>query len=295
MKNISTKWIYTIAIFALLSACTAGSKSDLMKLIEERDSLRLAAEIQNQRFLNIEKAVQMMNSTMDSIAMEENMIFVNVDGKDGVPVTRQDALSNLERFEDMMKRQHQKIEELQEELKRNVFNAEAQQLVDNLQSQIAVKDRQIAELRKELEKKDANIAELREQVRTQSVRISQQSETITQLNTKTQKQGEALQRQDAALNTAYVLIATKSDLKDKGVISKKGVLNATNMLDKTKFQSVDIRVFKEISFSGKKAKILTNMPEGSFSLYKSGENFQLIVSNPTDFWRISNYLVIQTD
>lgn len=295
MKKLGYILLLIIGAVSMLTSCKNTGKSDLMRLIEERDSLRLVAEIQNQRYLNIEKAVNMMNATMDSIAQEENMIFVNVDGKDGVPITRQDALSNLQRYEEMMKRQHQKIEELQEELKRNVFNKEAQELIENLQSQIAIKDRQITELRQELEKKDANIAQLREQVRTQTIRINQQTETITQLDKKNQAQGKALQTQSEMLNTGYVALSTKDDLKRKGILDKKGKLVVSSMLDKNKFQKVDIRTWKEVTFSAKKVKILTNMPEGSYSLFKSGNNFQLIINNPSDFWRVSNYLVIQTD
>ncbi len=295
MKRYSLPLLVLFALALLLPSCGTGSKSDLMQLIAERDSLRFAAEVQTQILINIEKAVNMMNSTMDSIAREEDMIFVNTDQKDGMPITRQDALSNLERYEEMMLRQHKKIVELQEELKRNVFNAEAQQLIENLQAQVAVKDRQIAELRKELEKKDANIAELREQVRTQSIRINQQTEQITALNTQTQRQGEALKKQDEYINTGYVLIGNKDDLKRKGVLDNKGNLNPASMLDKSKFVKVDMRTWKEITFSCNKApKILTTMPESSFSMYKSGGEFRLVINNPSDFWRVSSYLVIQT-
>ncbi|MCC8112787.1 MAG: hypothetical protein LIP03_02095 [Bacteroidales bacterium] len=296
MKRFSLPLLSVLVLSMVLPGCGTGSKSDLMQLIAERDSLRFAAEVQTQKLMNIEKAVNMMNATMDSIAREEEMIFVNTNQKDGMPITRQDALSNLERYEEMMLRQHKKIVELQEELKRNVFNAEAQRLIENLQAQVATKDRQIAELRQELEKKDANIAQLREQVRTQSIRIDQQTETITALNTQNQRQGEALKKQDEFINTGYVLIGSKDDLKRKGVLDNKGKLNPTSLLDKSKFAKIDMRTWKEITFSCNKApKILTTMPESSFSLYKTGDEFRLVINNPSDFWRLSSYLVIQTN
>ena len=168
-------------------------------------------------------------------------------------------------------------------------------LIAHLQQQITEKNAHIARLKKELENKDIDIARLQEKVESQNRTISSQATTITELTTRAQKQGEALAKQDAMLNNGYVLIGSKDDLKRKGII-KKGRLVSEAALDRSKFYQVDIRKWREISFTAKKPKILTNMPSTSFIIVTNGKReFTLKITNPADFWRISNYLVIQTD
>lgn len=281
-----------VTVTCLISSC--GNGVDTMKLIAERDSLRMESEIQAHKLKNIEAAVSMMNETLDSIAYEEKLIFVNVGGE--LPVTRQGALNNLAHFEEVVRAQHKKIAELEAQLKESAFNEEAQQLIEHLRAQILQKDREIAELRKELEKKDVDIARLRSIVESQSLKIAVQTEQINDLDRKTKMQDEALVNQDKILNTGYVIVGSKKDLQRRGVLDKKGKIVANSMLDKSKFVQVDIRTYKDITFQAKRPRILTNMPQNSYSLMKLGnQQFAMTILSPADFWRISNYLVIQTD
>lgn len=97
------------------------------------------------------------------------------------------------------------------------------------------------------------------------------------------------------LNNGYVLIGSKDDLRRKGIL-KNGRVISDAALDRSKFFQVDIRKWHEISFRAKKPRILTNMPASSYSLTTSGDgNFTLSITDPSDFWRISNYLIIQTN
>lgn len=294
MKCIKGVFILLVHLsLVMMSACSGHGGVDVMSLIQERDSLRLQAEVQSQRLSNIEKAMMTMNETFDSIAFDEDMVFISCDGKE---ITRQGALGNLDRFEEMVKRQDKKIKDLQAELAKNPFNSDAQGLVAHLQEQINLKNYEIARLRKELENKNVDIAKLRKQVETQSLRISSQEETIAGLQVSGQKKDAALKRQDAMLNTGYVLVGTKDELRSKGVINKKGNLYGDGMLDKSKFAKVDIRHWEEVNFSAKRPKILTNMPPSAYTLSTNGDGvFCLKVTNPSDFWRFSSYLVIQTN
>lgn len=92
-----------------------------------------------------------------------------------------------------------------------------------------------------------------------------------------------------------MVIASKKELEKRGII-KKGRLIAQNALDRSKFAKVDIRKLREISFSARKPKLLTTMPESSYELTTDGnQNYTMKITNPTAFWSISNYLVIQTN
>ncbi len=271
-----------------------NSSKELIKLVEERDSLKRENEFQSEKLSDYGQIIEVMNATLDTIALQENMMFRS---NGDLPVTKDDVKYNLMRFEALLKKQGEKIKQLEDQLKSsNDSNISSLGLIAHLHKQISVKNNQIAQLKNELEKKNVSISQLQEIVESQRVTIDTQNATITELNKRTQKQGEALARQDAILNNGYVLIGSKKDLKRKGVITRKGKIVSDGVMDRTKFAKVDIRNWTEVSFTAQKPRILTNTPSTSYELTTNGDgNFTLTVKNPSDFWRISNYLVIQTD
>lgn len=281
--------------FVSLLICGCGnSGSEVMRLVEERDSLRQINREQVERLDNYSRTIETLNETLDSIAYQENMIFFNTNGE--ISITKEDVKHNLMRFEALLRKQGDKIRQLEKQLSEsNDSNAQSLSLISHLKEQLHTKNIQIAQLKEELEKKNVDIARLQEQVESQRLTINTQTATINELNKRTQQQGEALARQDVILNNGYVLIGSKDDLKRKGIL-KKGKIVADAALDRSKFAKVDIREWREVSFTAKRPRILTNMPASSYEITTTGNrNFTLTVKKTSDFWRISTYLVIQTD
>lgn len=288
--------IMTYCQWALsLLVCSCGnSGSEVMKLVKERDSLSQINREQTERLDSYGKIIETLNETLDSIAYQENMIFFNHNRE--IPITKEDVKHNLMRFEVLLKKQDDKIRQLEKQLSEsNDSNAQSLSLIAHLKEQLNAKNIQIAQLKEELEKKNVDIVRLQEQVESQRLTINTQATTISELSQRTQRQGEALARQDAMLNNGYVLIGSKDDLKRKGIL-KKGKIVADAALDRSKFAKVDIREWREVNFTAKRPRILTNIPASSYEITTTGNrNFTLTVKNPSDFWRISTYLVIQTD
>ena len=75
---------------------------------------------------------------------------------------------------------------------------------------------------------------------------------------------------------------------------KKSKTNLNN-LPTGRFKEVDIRNFKQLNIQGKKVSLLSPAPSSSYSLLKEGSGYKLVINDPTSFWSISNYLVIQAD
>ena len=280
------------SISFVLYSC-GNSNKEILRLVEERDSLRQAQKVQEGKLDNYSKTIETLNATLDSIAYQENMLFIS-NGE--IPVTKEDVRHNLMRFEALLKKQTEKIKLLEKQLaESNDSNTHSLSLIAHLKEQINEKNLRIAQLMGELEKKNMSIACLQELVESQKTTINTQSATISELNQRTQRQSEALARQDAILNNGYVLIGSKDDLKRKGIL-KKGKIVADASLDRNKFAKIDIRKWREINFTAKRPRILTNMPSSSYEITTTGNrNFTLTVKNPSDFWRISSYLIIQTD
>lgn len=282
------------AVFTLLAVCGCGNNGgDVMKLVEERDSLKAKSEKAEQQLNAVNGMVATLNSALDSISIEEGLIFVSKDPE--VQLSRADAIKNLERFEAIVRHQQERIAKLEASMKGQQPDANLQGLVEHMKAQIADKDAQIAQLRRQLQDKDVSIAQLRRHVETYRTQIRQQDEQIAELDRRSKSQTEALKRQDEVVNNCYVLLGSKKDLKRKGVIKKNRIVSEA-LMDKSKFATVDIRKWREISFEAKRPRILTNMPQSSYMLTTSGNNnFTLRITNPTTFWSISNFLVIQTD
>ena len=107
-----------------------------------------------------------------------------------------------------------------------------------------------------------------------------------------------LASQDKALNAAWFVFGTASELKEQKIISKK-FLQKTKVLEnkdfnKDYFTQIDIRTDKEIKLYSKEAKLLTAHPEGTYELKKDAKGqLTLVITNPNKFWSISRYLVIE--
>lgn len=293
MKSFGSYLQITICSIVLMGCGT--NNSDKSNLIAERDSLIVVNEKQLERLNNYEQAVNLLNSTLDSIAYEEKMMFVNAGNVEG-PVTKDVVKLNLERFESILNQQKDRINQLEMKIKARTDSSDKSlSLIAYLQDQIKIKDTQILQLKKEIEKKSVDISRLQQQVESQKYTIDSQIVQIDELNKRNQRQNEALARQDEILNNGYVLLGTKADLQRKGVL-KKGKLISESILDRSKFKQVNMRHWKEVTFSAKKPRILSNMPASSYELTTDGNgNFTLNIINPSDFWKITSYLIIQTD
>lgn len=277
-------------LLSLLAACGGGESSEgVLRLVSERDSLKAENDIQTKKLEVITEMISTINSVLDSISAGEQMIFVNPNSE--IPVSRNDALRNLERYEKVLQQQQHRIASLGEKN----GNPEMNGMIEIMQQQLAAKDAQIARLREELSKKNVDIARLQRQIASQRSQIDEQTQAIAQLDQTNKAQERALVYQDEIINSCYVILGSKKDLERRGVIKKKRMV-PESALDKTKFAKVDIRKWREITFEAKKPRVLTSMPSQSYTLSTNGNgSFTLRINNPGEFWSVSNFLVIQTD
>lgn len=291
IKNLCKAIAFPVLLVGFATGC--GNGNEVVRIMEERDSLRKVSEMHDKRLSAIDELLNTINSALDSVYIEEGLLFVG--DNDNVPLDKDDALRNLERYERVLRNQQERIKQLERSFFLNADYPDLQSLTEHMKMQLAEKDAQIAMLRSELSKKDVDIAKLRKQVESQRLQITQQNEAIAELDRRNERQKQALSTQDEIINSCYVLIGSKKDLERKGVVKKKKIVSDA-ALDKTKFGKVDIRKFREISFQAKRPRILSNMPTSAYVLTTTGKNdYVLKITDPTAFWSISNYLIIQTD
>ncbi len=198
----------------------------------------------------------------------------------------------MDAYKQTLDTQRQRIDELEKKLKTgNANSAQMKTIIASLKQQLAQKDEEIAQLRKQVDDQNVDINSLKENVENLRQHNEMQAGLIV-------SQQETILSQDASLNTAYIKIATKKDLKEAGLLTG-GFLKKTKVdftkIDKSLFRAVDIRDVEKIDIPAEKAKVMTPQPENSYRIDKIGKNNVLSIVNPEKFWGVSNFVIIEID
>lgn len=283
-----------MALAILLSAFSCkNEKVDMGRYMAERDSIIQENKAKTQQLDELNGVIATIATGLDSIAVQEHILFTNK-GNDGVMLNRHQIAANLKNMADILARQRQRIQVLQDSLAHKASSQgveRLQKVMEFLNRQLADKDRVIRSLRADLNSSRKNVTQLRASLSDMQARADNAEQKTKVLTT-------ALSKQDEVINECYVRIGTKKQLAAAGLL-KGGFLQKKKVnyedVDKSKFNAVDIRKVREIPLQSNNPKILTPQPSNrSFHFEESGDGkCVLVITNPTLFWSVSNYLIIQ--
>ena len=275
MKKITLFSVIVMAVF--LTACNNQKNSN--ELQEKVDSLATVEQLEKQEVDNMVQIINAISSAMDSIQMQEKMIF---NMKEGTP--KEQVLTKIKAFQELLAQKQAEIDKLTVNNKENKnVLANLTKLVENLKEEVNAKAVQIEKLRKLVEVKDANISSLKSDLRQ-----------VTEIAEDLQDQNYI---QEQKLNTVYYIVGTKSELKDKGML-KGGFLSKKKAdyanLDKSKFTETDMRGFVKLVIESKNPKIITEKPASSYTLTKNNDGTTTLqITDAQTFWGTSPFLIIQ--
>ena len=283
-----------MAIGVLLVAFSCkNEKVDMGRYVAERDSILQDNESKTQQLNELNGILTTIATGLDSIAVQEHILF-DSGGRDGVGLGRQQIAARLSGMADILARQRQKIQMLQDSLSNSKPSqgvARLQRVVEFLNQQLAEKDRVIKSLRSDLNSSKKDITQLRASLSSMQARADKAEH-------KSQALTAAISKQDEMINECYVRIGYKKQLAAAGLL-KGGFLSKKKVnyseVDKSKFNAVDIRKFREIPLKSDNPKILTPQPNNrSYHFNDNGDGTcTLVITNPTLFWSVSNFLIIQ--
>ena len=249
------------------------------------DSLQAALEQRNADYQQLDEFMTIISSGLDSIAAEEYNLL-NPDKESPAP-NQATIKAQLAKFKETLSTQRQRIASLEKQLGESKGNAaQLRRIVDFMKKELSERETQVANLQKELKDKNVTIDGLRQYMEQLTQQNASQQSIIT-------SQNQVIADQDNMLNEAYVIIASKKDLKAAGLL-KSRKLNA-NGVDPNLAKVVDIRTTTEILIDSKNPKIITQMPNDSYTLEKQDKKTLLKITNTGRFWSVSRYLVIQAD
>ena len=274
---------------ALLSSCGNMGKNDAMKSQNDSLSQVLAQRDEElngimEAFNEIQDGFRMINEAESRVDLETGV----VEGRSNVQKIKDDICFIMEKLDANRKR----IAELEEQLKNSRYaSSQLKNTIANLNKELLAKTQQIETLQAELASKNIRIAELDDAL----VGLTQH---VNDLVAENKAQSATVATQDKALNAAWFVFGTSSELKEQKIVSKK-FLQKKKVLEsddfnKEYFTQIDIRTDKQIMLYSPEAELLTSHPVGSYEFQKNEKGqLALLITNPNKFWSVSRYLVIE--
>lgn len=278
---------------AMLASCNnfSGGNKDLRA---ENDSLLMELTQRNAEldemmgtFNDISEGFRQINAAENRVDLQRSAVA------EGSMNAKEQIVSDIEFIRKQMEENKEQIAKLQAMLKNSKNNsAQLKRAVESLTQELVAKTQRIEELQAELASKNIRIQEL-------DAAVSGLTADKEKLAAENEAKSKTVAAQDKALNTAWFVFGTKKELKDQNILTNTGLFKKGQVLkdadiNKDYFTQIDIRTTKEIKLYSKDADILTTHPSGSYTLEEDDKKqLTLKITNPTDFWSVTKYLVIQ--
>jgi DNA repair exonuclease SbcCD ATPase subunit len=291
------KYLIILIVGASAVACnTKEMEQQIAQLTEENQKL---IEESSEKDGSIASFMESFNDIERNLAeiraRENNIAITNSDEKLTDEDIKTKIAEDIAAINELMSQNRDAIASLDKQLKRSYSNnAKIKQAMETLKeemtAQVAEKDEQIAVLKKDLEDLNFTVAELNASIDTLSIENSNQAQIIGQ------KVDE--------LNTAYYTVSSKKELVEENVVSSEGGFLGMGKTKTLKdgfnhdaFSRIDITEVKSFPINGKKAELVTNHPEDSYTFEKVDEKTieSLVILDPEKFWNSSKYLVVIVD
>ena len=164
-------------------------------------------------------------------------------------------------------------------------------------------NKMIENLNQRLADKDIEIGDLKQQLANLNIKIEGLNANVNDLSKSNEAKAQVIDQQTQSMNTAYYIVGTQKELKEKGVISKEGGFIGIGRSAKLKqdfdnslFTKVDITKFNNINIGGKKVNIITTHDAKSYSVEGDKKKTdRIVITNAESFWKVSKYLVVVID
>ncbi len=299
-KSKRTQWI-TMIIIAVVIVVGAASA---VYLYSQKQNEVLSLQTQNKDLsVVLNERDSVVNELVDAFTdIEENLKFIKekrsqltLESKEAKIDKKQTIIDDINLMNKMLEESSKRIDELEKKLKNSGFELRSfRKKIVKLNKTIDEQNEQIAILKTEIEKRDVMLAELNGKVSEMETEIAKQSDTI-------QAREKVIEEKINELNKAYMAYGTYKELKEKGLLTKDGGFmwigrNSTirEDFDQEYFTELNIQDTKTIPLHAKKAHIVSEHPNNSYTLVEEdGMVAYLKIDNPEEFWRISKYAVIE--
>ncbi|MFV0468455.1 MAG: hypothetical protein ACK5MK_05955 [Dysgonomonas sp.] len=291
MKKLIFGCICCLAFFA---SCNNNKSAEEKALQARIDSLE---NLNKQSSGNLQEMTDLIDEVQDNfnqIKAAEKYLTVEANTQGEMNADSKTKVEqNFKMINDILRKNKESIAKLNKKMANDKGQfAALRSTIENLNKELQDRANTISELQVALAARDQEIAKLASDVKDLHTSVKELADANV-------AQSEKIKSQDKELNTAYYMFGTSGELKDAKIISG-GFLVSSKLLkesvDKNKFIKIDIRNIKEIPVYAKKAKLLSDHPESSYSLVKDANGNQIVkITDYQKFWSLTPYLVIQVN
>ncbi|MGQ8336734.1 Cbp1 family collagen-binding glycoprotein adhesin [Sunxiuqinia sp. A32] len=301
--NYNKKTLLTTILIALAIIITGVGASVYFynQKVTEVSTLQSENENINQVLSERDSVVNELVDAFNQI--EQNLKFIKEKRKqlsidtetEGGKDQKQAILADISLMNEMLEESSKHIADLEKNLKNSGFQLNSfKKKIANLTKSIEDQNMQIAELKKDVEERDFMIADLNKKVDEMEFEIAKKSDTL-------EMKQEVINQKTNELNKAYIAYGTYKELKERGLLTKDGGFlwigrhtAIEENFDGDYFTELNIQDTKTIPLHSKKATIISEHPDSSYSLVEEdGMVSYLQIENPEEFWKISKYAVIE--
>ena len=282
------KKLLFVLIAAITFSCTNVKEDpEYKKLLLERDSLSGLANTDAGKINQYLSDFNEIQSNIDKIKETEKLVSVNATGTEIAQSSKEQINNDMQLIYDLMQKNKGTIAQLKKKLKKSEGKmVELEKMIENLSKQIEVNEQEITALKDQLEKMNIKVVIL--------------TTTIDSLSTENLNKDEQISAKTDELNTAWYVYGTKKELAEHKVITKEGGFIGIGRMEKLMdgfnkdyFTKVDITKISSIPLNCKKAHLVTTHPSSSYKFEGSDKKVdKLVITNYTEFWSASKYLVI---
>jgi hypothetical protein len=282
--------------FVLCSILIAGCNTMEEKLHQQlaqserdRDSTRQIVSERDKYLEEVVRAVNVVYADLEEARAKEGRLLNRAGGAEKLAMntsvdTREKLLQDIGEIGSALKENRKRISDLEARSRAYRYRiAGLDTLIGNLKRTLAEREQSIAQLEGKVQGLEATVAE----------------------NTRTISAKELIiEDQHKRMSTAYYVVGTRDELKQKGIITEEGgflwgLLGSTTVLasgiDATEFTPIDKNTDQTIHVAGNVDEILPHRQEGFFAMAKPDDkNTDLTIVNPNRFWQ-DRYLVIVLD
>ena len=285
--------IFSLTIMLVILTSCGKQSADYKELKAQNDSL-LNEKLKLQEEVDgYFTAMNQIEENIEKIKSTENIISLQPAGQELSDDVRTKINEDMAYLSEMIKTNNEELERLKSKLKKSGFKStELERTITRLTQSLQEESAKVVAMHAQLAEKDSLIEQL-------GSTVNELGKNVEVLSTDVKAKETVIKEQDEAIHTAWYVFGTRKELKEQKIVTSDGLFAGQKVLqrdfNKNYFVRIDARNTKSIPLFSTRAKILTNHPKSSYTLEKENGNFVLLIVNPTDFWSISKYLVIEVD
>lgn len=273
-----------IAVFAV--SCSDG-KTDNAADEAAQDSIRIET-LETEKDSLMSLMGEISNNLIEINGLEN--IVTSKEFKSESPSRKREILNNIEAIKQELAVRRQKLEQLEEKLKKqNGYTANLQKTIDSQKQLIDQQNKKITDLEDELAKANIKIEDL-------NVRVDSLNTEVSNVSKEKQIAEQKTEELTNQLNTCYYIVETNKVLKEKKILEKR-FLGRTKIMegdfDRSAFVKADKRSLTEIPTGSTSAKVVSKQPTDSYEIVDENGYKVVKITNANLFWEKSDFLVIE--